>query len=172
MKTLFFLPAFLLLHVSVHAQELTTTVDSYTGDTTYSTGFDTLNAAVPTNKKTIADRVVGVRNVHKGESRYWLFFYFSTSDITQKSVSISKKNFAYFVLDKNVYLRFPYSGRTGNYTAKDNAGFFIDVTSSIDRLQSAKTRIIRFETSALYHEIIVPDKKQSSIANIINKLIP
>ncbi len=154
----------------VYAQKLTTTVDSYTGDTTLSTGFDTLNA-ITTGKNGVADRVVGVKNIHKGESKYWLFFYFSTSDITQKSVSISKKNFAYFVLNNNEYLRFPYSGRAGNYTAKDNAGFFIDVTNSIGRMQSAKIKLIRFETSTLYHEIKIPESKALLIADIVNKLV-
>lgn len=171
MKTLAIIFFILFLCKGVSAQQLTTTVDSYTGDTIISTGFDTLSFTDVNGKSVIADRVVGVKNIHKGESKYWLFFYFSTGDITQKSVSISKKNFAYFVLNNNEYLRFPYSGRAGNYSAKDNAGFFIDITNNLGRLQSAKIKMIRFETSNLYHEIKVPEKKMLTVAEMVNKLI-
>ena len=151
-----------------NAQELTITVDSYTGDTTISTGFDTLSMGK--QNSIIPDRVVGVRSKHKGESKYWLFFYFSTSDIPSKGVKISSKNFAYFIQTNNEYIRLPYTGRAGNYSDKDNAGFFIDITNYISRLQFAKIKMIRFETSTLYHEIVLPEKNMLSIANIVNKL--
>ena len=142
-------------------------VDAYTGDSTISTGFDTLSTQ---NKTGIADRVVGVRTVHKKQSKYWLFFYFSTSDITSRSVSISKKNFAYFVKPNNEYLRLSYTGKTSSYSDKDNAGFFIDITDYVSRLQTARFKIIRFETSQLYHEIQILEKKQNMIADIVNSL--
>ena len=162
----------LIFYVSAAlAQQLTTTVDSYTHDTTISTGFDTLSAGKGESKTAVADRVVGVKTIHKKESKYWLFFYFSTSDITNHSVQISKKNFAYFVQTNNEYLRMPYTGKSSNYTGKDNAGFFIDITNYISRLQAAKIKIIRFETSQFYHEIIIPANHQNMISEIVNMLM-
>ncbi len=171
MKYIFFTLFFFLFSFVVRSQELTISVDSFTGDSTISTGFDTLRASQPGENNGIPDRVVGVRTVHKGESKFWLFFYFSTSDITSKPVKISKKNYAYFVKTDNEYLRVPYTGRASTYSGKDNAGFFIDITDYLDRLQIASVKIIRFETSQLYHEILVPQKNQNTIADIVNKLI-
>ncbi len=168
MKTILPLLCLLLAGSLCSAQNLTTIVDKYTGDTTVSTGFDTLSRA---DKAGLSDRVVGVRTTHKKQSKYWLFFYFSTSDISQHSVSISKKNFAYFVKTNNEFLRMSYSGKASTYSTKDNAGFFINVTDYISRLQSARIKIIRFETSQLYHEIIVPEQNQGKIADIINSLV-
>ncbi len=170
MKHVFFFLFFLFLFSSVWSQQLTTTVDSYTGDVTVSTGFDTLSAAKTNEKNSIPDRVVGVKTTHKKKSEYWLFFYFSTSDITNHPVHISKNNFAYFVQTNNEYLRMPYTGKQSTYSGKDNAGFFINITNYISRLQSSEIKIIRFETSQLYHEIILLQNKTNSIANIVNKL--
>ena len=158
----------LFMFCSVQAQQLTKMVDSYTGDSTISTGFDTLSAAKTNSSNAIPDRVVGVKTVHKKQTQYWLFFYFSTSDITQHMVNISKKNFAYFVQTNNEYLRMPYSGKPSSYSGKDNAGFFINITNYISRLQTAKIKIIRFETSTLYHEIKLASDKAGSIADIVN----
>ncbi len=168
MKFIFFITCLIFSSSLIQAQKLTRTVDSYTGDTTYSTGFDTLNL---NNKTGIADRVVGVKTVHKKQSKYWLFFYFSTSDISSHPINISKKNFAYFLLPNNEYLRFPYTGKTSSYSGKDNAGFFIDITPYLSRLQFAKFTIIRFETSQLYHEIVLPSKNQNLISEIVNQLL-
>ena len=165
-RVAFFVPLF-LFSIFIHAQKLTTTVDRSTGDTVVSTGFDTLQAVA---KNAVADRVVGVRTVHKGKATYWLFFYFSTSDITNQSVNISSKNFAYFVLNNDTYLRFPYSGRTNKYAPSDNAGFFIDITKYISQLRTADIKIIRFETSTYYHEIKLSGKENFKIAGIINSL--
>lgn len=167
----YFFTVSMFFFISVaRAQSLITTVDSYTGDTIVSTGFDTLKTAQTGDKNAIPDRVVGVKTVHKNKSTYWLFFYFSTSDITSKPVKISTRNFAYFVKTNNEYLRMPYNGKAYQYSGKDNAGFFIDVTNYLSRLQSASIKIIRFETSQLYHEIILPDEKAQTIADIIKKL--
>ncbi len=148
-----------------------TSIYVHNGDTTISTGFDTLNVRKTGTDTSSPDRVVGVKAIHNGESKYWLFFYFSTSDITQKAVKISTRNFAYLIKTNNEYIRLPYSGRAFNYTAKDDAGFFVDITNYLERLQSAPLKIIRFETSQLYHEIIVPKEKQMAVSDIINKLI-
>lgn len=153
------------------AQKLTRMVDSYSGDSTISTGFDTLSLGKLNESHRQPDRVVGVKTVHKKQSQYWLFFYFSTSDITQHPVVISKKNFAYFVKPNNEYLRIPYTGKPSTYSGKDNAGFFLNITNYLDRLQSAKIKFIRFETSDLYHEIILPENKSNAIANIVNVLV-
>ncbi|MDQ2753169.1 MAG: hypothetical protein M3R72_09120 [Bacteroidota bacterium] len=146
-------------------------VDSYSGDSTISTGFDTLSLGKSTETNHIPDRVVGVKTVHKKQPQYWLFFYFSTSDITKHPVNISKKNFAYFVKTNNEYLRIPYTGKPSTYSGKDNAGFFLNITNYLDRLQSAKIKFIRFETSQLYHEIILSENKSDAIANVVNALI-
>lgn len=161
--TLFFLSV-------AKAQNITRTVDSYTGDSIISTGFDTLKTAKMDDKNSIPDRVVGVKTIHKSKSTYWLFFYFSTSDITSNPVKISSKNFAYFVKTNNEYLRMPYNGKAFQYSGKDNAGFFIDITNYLSRLQSSNIKIIRFETSQLYHEILLPEGKTQAIADIIDKL--
>lgn len=152
------------------AQDLIRTVDSFTGDSIVSTGFDTLKTAKTDEKNSIPDRVVGVKTTHKRKSTYWLFFYFSTSDITSNPVKIGPKNFAYFVKTNNEYLRLPYNGKALQYSGKDNAGFFIDITDYISRLQSASIKIIRFETSQLYHEILLPENKTQAIADIVKKL--
>lgn len=168
MRTIAFIIPVLLFSFTLRAQKLTTTVDRSTGDTIISTGFDTLKAA---EKNAVADRVVGVKTIHKGKSTYWLFFYFSTSDITRSTVNISSKNFAYFVLNNDTYLRFPYSGRTNKYAPSDNAGFFINITKSISQLRAADIKIIRFETSTFYHEIKLSGKEHLKISGIVNNLI-
>lgn len=168
MKYLVCLVCFFVVHNIAYTQKLTKLVDSYTGDTTVSTGFDTLSFP---SKTGIPDRVTGVKTTHKKLSKYWLFFYFSTSDITSHPVNISKKNYAYFVMPNNEYLRLPYTGKPSSYSGKDNAGFFIDITPYLSRLRSAKFSIIRFETSELYHEIILPQKNQTMIADIVNRLL-
>ena len=163
----------LLFFIESHAaaQEVIRSKDPYTGDSIISTGFDTLAAAEPGSKTSIADRVVAVKTIHKGKATYYLFFYFSTSDITDKPVKIGPKNYAYFVKTNNEYLRFPYSGRAFNYSAKDNAGFFIDITKSLDKFRDSAFKMVRFETSQYYHELKLPEDKTMQIANVVNRLL-
>ncbi len=170
MKHIFFI-LFIFVFFFGKAQKLTRMADSFSGDSTISTGFDTLSLGKSNESHQIPDRVVGVKTVHKKQPQYWLFFYFSTSDITQHPVNISKKNFAYFVKSNNEYLRIPYTGKPTKYSGKDNAGFFLNITAYLDRLQTAKIKFIRFETSDLYHEIILPENKSNTIANIVNMLV-
>jgi len=171
MKQIAYLVFSLLLYSGAFAQQVTTTVDSFTGDTTVSTSFDTLNVPDTNSKNVVADRVVGVRTTHKGENTYWLFFYFSTADLSSKPVKISPKNYAYFLKTNNEYLRIPYKGKTSTYSGKDNAGFFVDITNYLSNLQFAEIQSLRFETSELYHEVVIPKEKMNKISDIINTLL-
>ena len=90
MKHYLILYVCLFICCAAKTQDLTTMVDRITGDTTVSTGFDTLQ---PGGKDSIPDQVVGVKTIRKGTAKYWLFFYFSTADVSQQPVRIWPEKF-------------------------------------------------------------------------------
>ncbi len=171
MKHLFASIFFTSLFSTVIAQELSVTIDRTNGDTTISTGFDTLHFAITDANDSIPDRVVGARTSHNGTRTYWLFFYFSPTDIKATELTITSKNFAYLQKENDEYIRIPYKGRQASYTSKDNAGFFLDITDYLDELRNSNIKLLRFETSELFQEISLPMEKWSVISEIVNRLI-
>ena len=171
MKSLVFILCIFFISHALQAQ-LNTYVDPVSKDSVISTAFDTLNSAKGADGKvTSIDKVVGIRNIHLKNSKYWLFFYFLPAEADeQQPITVRKGNYAYFGLSNGTYLRLPYNGKTFTYKYPQLAGFFVDVSSYIDQLKNARISFIRLETSNLYHEIKIAEADNNRIGALLRLL--
>ncbi len=168
MKTTLLLLILISLPAATRAQ-LTVTVDSFTGDSTVSTAFDTLSIEKIEGKEVVTAKVVGVKSISKKKSTYWLFFYFLSTEAA--NIRISNSNYAYFKTINNQFFRIPYKGKPQSYSEKDNAGFFVDVTNYTRALSHVEITDVRLETSHLYEQITLKQPYRRKISDLVGMLL-